>query len=201
MPKTFPIFIKQYLLISTLFLLVYFPSNDAAANHHTVWHFYFVWEKSIPFIDWMILPYLSITLLLWMPLWYMDINRLKELAKLMVAITLISGLFFWLFPSHIGFVRTGHENSLFYPLYQMLYQLDQPYNALPSLHISYSYAVVSYCTLAASKKHIVFLYSWFVCIAMAVLFTHQHQVLDILTAILLVHGCLFLTQKSIVFTR
>jgi len=189
------LFLRLALWVGLCFSLVYFPANLFAGMRGDLWHLYGDWELQIPLIDWMIIPYMSMNLLLWIPVFYLDENELKDFARTLIQLTLISGIFFWLMPTVVAFPRMNAA-SWFQPVYDSLYMFDFPHNAAPSLHIAYSYCCVLFYTRTLTFGiHQVLLYFWFLMIALSVLFTHQHHLLDIISAMILVHLCLRYGQK------
>ena len=119
-----------------MFFVVYGWCNAFTAQRADVGTFYFGWEKRIPFVPVMVVPYLSIDLFFAGSFFLCrDKATLRAHALRIVLAIIISAIGFLLFPLRFGWARpavSGWLGTLFAPLNA----LDQPYNLCPSLHIS-----------------------------------------------------------------
>ena len=96
--------------------------------------FYFGWERSIPFVPFMILPYLSIDLFfVAAPFLFRDEAGLRIFARRVTATIVIAGVFFLLLPLRFAFPRPSAGGSLG-TIFDWFRGLDGPYNLFPSLH-------------------------------------------------------------------
>lgn len=177
-------FLKIAAINLALFLLVY-----GITNHffHGISHFqpYFSWEKTIQFLDWMIIPYLSLNLLFLIPLFFLTKNKLKVLDLAFVLSTICAGIFFILFPIAPEFVR-AIPDGFTATLYSHLYILDNPRNLFPSLHVTYATLYFLSCLNIFKSSTVRILFGvWIAFIIISTLFTHQHHIVDILSGILL----------------
>lgn len=162
------------------FFLVYGWCNEFTARRLGVGSFYFSWERFIPFVPVMIIPYLSVDLF-FCGSFFLCRSR-EELGVLSRRIALaigLSALGFLLFPLRYGWPRPavdGWLGALFAPLNA----LDKPFNLCPSLHISLR-------TLAwtAFGRHTrgplrLSLKIWFFLIGLSTLLVFQHHLIDVL---------------------
>jgi membrane-associated phospholipid phosphatase len=181
------VYLKLSLFQSVLFVSVYGFTNWLALKH--TWHFelFHPLELQIPLIPAFILGYVSLNVLMWVPAFSMSIDQLHALNRAMTWATLIAGLFFLLMPAPVGFIRTD-VTGFFASFYQKLYHLDEKTNTFPSLHITFSFLFVR-IILETIKKYHVFFWAWFCLIAVSVLLTHQHHLIDIAGGILLAEMC------------
>lgn len=164
-----------------LFAVVYGGCNYWAAQQVTHYHFYWQWERSLPFVPGMIYVYFSIGLLFWLPLWALDAARMRRLGKAAVLCMLVAGVCFVLWPARTGFVgpELTHD-ALQGWIFAKLHQFDRPYNTVPSLHIALSTLVLLACAGGSIWRKGLLL-AWWVLMVLAVLLVHQHHVLDVLS--------------------
>jgi protein-tyrosine phosphatase len=177
--------------LGALFLIVYGWCNWFTAQRANVPTLFFEWERSIPFVPLMIIPYMSIDLFFVTAPFLCRSNReLAAFSKRMAAALLIGGLCFLLFPLRFAFERAplGGWLGSFFDLFQ---RLDRPYNLLPSLHIAL-------CLILAEKfarhtrgflRHAVII--WFVLIGFSAVLTYQHHVMDVVAGFALGAYCLY----------
>src|SRR5438876_12353408 len=90
--------------LSILFLVVYSGCNWITARRAGVGTFYFEWERGIPFVPFMILPYMSIDLFfVATPFLCRTEKELSIFAKRVPAAILAAGSCFLLFPLPLAF--------------------------------------------------------------------------------------------------
>src|SRR5690349_4165409 len=92
--------------LSILFLIVYGGCNWITARRGDVGFFYFQWERPIPFVPLLILPYLSIDLFfIAAPFLCWSAEELSVFAKRITAAIFVAGTCFLLFPLRFAFPR------------------------------------------------------------------------------------------------
>lgn len=158
--------------------------------------FYLAWERGIPFLPFMILPYLSIDLFfVAAPFLFRDEGSLRIFVRRVAAAIVIAGIFFLLLPLRFAFPRPVAQGSLGV-LFDWFRGLDGPYNLFPSLHAALLVFLVEvYARHLAGPARIAVL-GWFGLIAFSPLLTHQHHVIDIFGGLALAAGCfLFIRPK------
>lgn len=179
------IFLRLYVLLTLLFAAVYGGSNWISSVSGRGISLHFAWELGIPLVPQAIVVYFSIAILFWLPLFACDIDGLRALGRRLAIVTLVAGLIFVVLPVRTGFPRTPPQGA-FHEAFSTLYGLDGAFNALPSLHITYSTLV--FCALArrvVSRRLRLVGGLWYVGICVSVLLVHQHHVADIVGGIAL----------------
>ncbi len=166
------------------------------ARRNDVGVFYFAWERAIPFVPFMILPYLSIDLFfVAAPFLFREEGSLRIFVRRVAAAILIAGCFFLLLPLRYGFARPVAEGSLG-AVFDWFRALDGPFNLFPSLHAALLLLLTdAYARrLRGPAQWAVLL--WFGLIGFSPLLTRQHHVIDILGGFVLAAGCfLFIRPK------
>lgn len=187
MPPKILYFLKIALINLFLFFLIYIPTNRhfvflGATNEFSL---FFPWEKGIPFVSWMIVPYLLFNVLFLLPLFLLPRQKMKELGMATALCTICAGFLFFIFPAQLGFERVLPNDSTRF-IYEKLFRIDTPTNLVPSLHVAYSTLFFLSCVNFFRSKIAKILWSILIFIIIAsTLFTHQHHVLDIVSGILL----------------
>jgi membrane-associated phospholipid phosphatase len=175
------------LQITFLFCVGYGFSNWLATQRSDTYQFWMNWELMIPFIPWTVLIYFSLNMLLILPLFTLEAEKIKNLGKSMRLATVIAVTVFLIFPAHIAFHRIT-DTPFWGPFYKFLFSLDNTANTMPSLHITYSLLTVR--AIAGNQSRLkYFFWLWLIAISASVLLTHQHHVIDVLGGILLGELC------------
>ena len=169
-------------VLGPLFFVVYGWCNAASAHREHVGSFFFAWERHIPFVPWMIVPYLSIDLFFAGSFFLCrDRAHLSTHAARIVLAIAVSAVGFLLFPLHYGWHRPavgGFLGVLFAPLNA----LDLPYNLCPSLHISLRTILwrVYGRRLRPHRAWWLACGGWFFLIGVSTLLVYQHHAIDLL---------------------
>jgi membrane-associated phospholipid phosphatase len=171
--------------VGVVFFSVY-PATNWLASLRT-WHYVLFadWELGIPFIPQWIWAYLSMYLLFLMPPFFMRPPAMRRLAEILLRSTLIAGLLFLLIPAPIGFSRLLPETEPYRGMFALLFDLDRPYNTVPSLHVCYSAAIAAYLFREGGRTLRVIIPFWLFLIVCSTMLTHQHHVADVLAGLLL----------------
>ena len=158
--------------------------------------FYFRWERAIPFVPFMILPYLSIDLFfVAAPLLFRTDRELKVFAWRVATSIVIAGIFFLLFPLRFAFPRPQVSGWLG-ALFNWFRGMDAPYNLFPSLHAALLLLLVgAYARTLRGFTRVAVLF-WFFLIALSPLLTHQHHVIDIIGGLVLAAGCCYFIRDG-----
>jgi protein-tyrosine phosphatase/membrane-associated phospholipid phosphatase len=182
--------------LGVLFLVIYGWCNWFTAQRANVPTLFFAWERSIPFVPLMIIPYMSIDLFfVTAPFLCRSKRELAAFSKRMAAALLIAGLCFLLFPLRFAFERS-HLSGWLGAFFDWFRGIDRPYNLLPSLHIAL-------CLILAEKfathtrgllRHAVII--WFVLIGFSAVLTYQHHVMDVVAGFALGAYCLYFFPES-----
>jgi protein-tyrosine phosphatase/membrane-associated phospholipid phosphatase len=181
--------------LSVLFLVVYSGCNWITGQRGQVGSLYFQWERAIPFVPFMILPYMSIDLFfIAAPFLCRTDEELRIFSRRVIAAILIAGLCFLLFPLRFAFPRP-HASGWLGAIFDWFRGMDSPFNLLPSLHAALLLLLVD---LYARNLRAVFLFAamlWFFLIGFSPLLTYQHHVIDIVGGFVLAGYCFYLFRK------
>jgi hypothetical protein len=178
-------------LLGPMFFVVYGWCNAFTSHRLDVGTFFFSWERRIPFVPAMIVPYLSIDLF-FAGSFFLCRNpgALRIHALRIVLAIILSAIGFLVFPLRYGWARpavAGWLGTLFAPLNA----LDQPYNLFPSLHISLR--TILWRVYGPSTRARPWLWGvtglWFALIAVSTLLIYQHHVIDLVGGYLVAQLC------------
>src|SRR5262249_26306731 len=124
------------LILSAIFVVVYGTTNWLATRRTDLETCHFDWELSLPFVPWLIIPYMSIDLFfLAAPFLCRDLAELKTLAGRVVFAILTAGACFALFPLRLAYPKPELTGWIGWG-FNLFLELDRPHNLLPSLHIA-----------------------------------------------------------------
>jgi membrane-associated phospholipid phosphatase len=180
-------------LVSLTFAGVYHAANHWTRARSTIGHGVFDWERSMPFVDWTIVPYLSICVFfVWS--FFLGGSRdegMRHGKRLLLALAL-SVVCYAAFPLRFMFERPATDGVIGM-LFALLSAVDLPYNRAPSLHISVLVILwVRFAPRLAGGWRVA-LHVWFASIALSVLTTYQHHVIDVPAGLLVGGLCIALT--------
>lgn len=190
------LFVAIYCLL--LFQFTYPFTAVYASGLAAVPSFVFDFEQHIPFIPWMILPYMSSGLFFCIVPFYC--GQKKELlcyAKRFTFITLIAALCFLVVPLRFSFDRPQVENPLFTIFFSFLTEYDSPFNQAPSLHVAYACLFWSVLRWRFNGWKKIILGIWILMMGLGTLTVYQHHVIDLLTACILVQFSFILFPNAI----
>ena len=178
--------------LSVLFLIVYGGCNWITARRANVGTFYFEWERKIPFVPFLILPYMSIDVFFVIAPFLCRTDReLLVLAKRIAIAIIIGGICFLLFPFRFAFPRP-HADGWLGALFDWFRGMDAPYNLLPSLHAAFTLILCDIYFRHTRGFTRVATMIWFVLIALSPVLTYQHHLIDIVGGIVLAFVCFLL---------
>lgn len=187
--EPFVVRLKSYLFwmvpVALVFFGLYPTTNIFTATRQDTLALWLPAELNIPFIPAFIWAYLSMYLIILVPVFFINRQQQRRLAIELMIVTLIAAVIFLLFPARLGFVRQLPAEPLYHALFKPLLALDYPYNLVPSLHVAWSCTVVLAITCQRKGWLVWGLYSWLGLIAVSTLFVHQHHLLDVITGGLL----------------
>ena len=181
--------------VGVAFFGVYPICNWLTSHREEVYQLYFMAELNIPFVPEFYWPYISLYALFLLPPFFMNTIELKLLGQRIILATLISGVFFIIFPASLGFVRVSPD-GFYSDLFSTLFILDLPHNMAPSLHVVYS-ALILIGVYKSSKDNFVkiIVMLWLVLISLSTLLVHQHHIIDIISAIDISLDCFKIFNK------
>jgi membrane-associated phospholipid phosphatase len=183
-------------LLSLLWLVVYGSCNWITGHRSDVGTLFFEWERRIPFVPLMIIPYMSIDLFfLGAPFLCRDSRERQVFARRVSFGIVVAGICFLLFPLRFAFERPAVSGWLGL-LFDAFRKVDQPYNLLPSLHITLR-------TILAHlyARHTTGLWRaasgiWFSLVGFSTVLTYQHHVMDVVGGFVLAGFCFYFFPES-----
>lgn len=188
-----------WMIISYLiFIFFYKTAGIYTSNLESVPSFYLPWEKNIPFIPWLVIPYMSSgVFFVIIFLLCKTKESLYRLVKQINSITIISSIAFFIFPLKFAFEKPEIKNCFLSIFFQFFERMDNSFNQCPSLHISYAvlFAVVFQKEIKNKVKYI--FHIWFLLMGLSTLFIYQHHIIDIISALLLVIFILFIFSEKV----
>jgi protein-tyrosine phosphatase len=183
--------------LSVLFLIVYGWCNWIAAQRPDVGTLYFEWERLIPFVPLMLVPYMSIDLFfVAAPFLCRSDRELAAFSKRIVAAIVIAGICFLLFPLRFAFGRPPASGWLGL-VFDWFRAMDQPCNLLPSLHIAFGTILAQHYhrhTRGLLRGASNF---WFVLVGLSTLLIYQHHFMDVVAGFVLGVGCIYFIRESV----
>jgi protein-tyrosine phosphatase/membrane-associated phospholipid phosphatase len=181
--------------LSILFMIVYGGCNWITGQRPHVGSFYFQWERAIPFVPFLILPYMSIDLFfVGAPFLAQTNEELRTFSRRITAAILTAGICFLLFPLRFAFPRP-HAEGWLGAIFDWFRAMDAPFNLLPSLHAALLLLLVD---LYARKLRGVFLVTtmfWFLLVGLSPVLTYQHHVADIIGGFMLAGYCFYFFRE------
>ena len=188
------LYLRLVVLLDALFVAVYGTLNWLTSLRHDALKLFFDWETDIPFVPSMIGAYLSITALFFLPVFALDKDELRLLARRIALAIVISGLAYLLLPSRLGFDRPPHVPG-YGPVFRLLYALDGPHNLMPSLHVAYSTLIIASVSRPVTPAWLRRLLSaWLAIICVAAVLVHQHHIVDVVGGMLVTWASLRATR-------
>ena len=181
---------------SVVYATLYALSNLVTSLRSDVNEGVFGWERAIPFLAWSVVPYLSLCAFFVMSFFVdPDADRLRRHVLRLLIVLVVSVVCYAAFPLRFMFERPATQ-GMFGFMFDLLGHCDMPYNRAPSLHISV--LVLMWARFAPSFKGwwAVGLHVWFSLIAMSVLTTYQHHVLDVPTGAMLGIVAILVTRPA-----
>jgi protein-tyrosine phosphatase/membrane-associated phospholipid phosphatase len=182
--------------LSVLFLVVYSGTNWITSLRSDVGTWYFEWERWIPFVPWMVIPYMSIDLFFVVaPFLCRGRIELKILAARITLAILAAGTCFLLFPLRLV-TEPPPVDGLCGFIFDWFRGMDKPYNLCPSLHIALRTILAD--TYARNLRGVLRFGShvWFSLIGFSTLLTYQHHIVDVAGGFLLACLCFYLISWS-----
>ena len=165
--------------LSLLFVVIYGVAGWITSLRTDVGTWAFSWEQNLPFVQWLIVPYMSLDLFfVAAPFLCTERTELLVFRRRMSMAILIAGTMFLLMPLRFAFPRpqpTDWTSTLFH----VLHGFDRPFNLFPSLHISI--LMILGGTYYRHTRGLVRLLvqGWFALIGVSTVLTHQHHVIDV----------------------
>jgi hypothetical protein len=182
-------------LVGAAFVGTYGLANQLTSVRTDVGRGVFDWERAIPFVEWTIVPYLSIVIFFAASFF---VGRCRDeldrhVARLVLALAL-SVVCYVAFPLRFMFERPPTSGAIGL-LFQLLSAVDLPYNRAPSLHIGVLVILWARFAPRLSGAWRCALHGWFATIGVSVLTTYQHHVIDVPAGLAVGALCIALTAR------
>ncbi len=183
-------------LLSLLFMVVYNATNWISSQRTDVGSLYFEWERYIPFVPLMIIPYMSIDLFfVAAPFLCRDRVELRVLSRRIVLAITLAGVAFLLFPLQLA-VDRPHADGPVGALFNWFRTVDLPYNLCPSLHIALRTILAVHYARYARGVWVWASHIWFSLIGVSTLLTYQHHVIDVAGGFVLAAVCFYFVRPE-----
>lgn len=182
--------------LTTLFFIVYPTCNWIASQRQDVPTLFFAWERSIPFIPVMLIPYMSIDLFFVAgPFVCGSYSELRTFAIRMVIALLVAAACFLTFPLQFG-SQPPEATGILAPAFGWLRAIDGPFNLFPSMHIAFCGLLIA--TYGRHSRGVlrVVLILWFALIIASAVLTYQHHLLDVAGGFALAGGCVCFVREE-----
>ena len=177
--------------LSVLFMVVYGGLNWLTSLRDDVGTWYFAWERYIPFVPLMVIPYMSIDLFfVTAPFLCRDRRELSVFARRVVMAILVAGACFLAMPLKLAVDRPPLEGWLG-AAFGWFFAADKPFNLCPSLHIALRTILADVFARHTRGLWNVASHVWFSLIGFSTLLTYQHHVIDVVGGFLLAAVCFY----------
>ncbi len=181
--------------LSLLFLVVYSGCNYVTSLRSHVGTWFYEWERYIPFVPLMIVPYMSIYLFfVAAPFLCQDRLERRILARRITFAILTAGTCFLLMPLRMGWnppPLDGWLGSSFGSFCSM----DQ-FNLCPSLHIALRTILADLYNRRTRGSFRFGLQVWFSLIGFSTLVAYRHHTVDVIGGFILAAWCFYLIREE-----
>lgn len=175
--------------LSAVWVAIYTACNWVTSQRADLRTLQFDWERSIPFIPWLLIPYMSIDLFfVAAPFLCRSRHQLHVLIARLLCATLIAAFVFLAIPMTLTVERPTFDGPLG-AVYEFLKVADQPHNMFPSLHVALLFLLWPVYHHATSGLLRAALFIWLTFILISVLPVFQHHFIDIVGGILVALMC------------
>jgi predicted protein tyrosine phosphatase/membrane-associated phospholipid phosphatase len=182
--------------LSVLFFVVYGGTSWITSRRSHVGTWYYAWEQFIPFVQWMVIPYMSIDLFFAAaPFLCRDRPELRTLSRRIVVAILAAGICFLVYPLQLGVTRPTASGWIGV-VWNWFKGMDRPYNLLPSLHITLRTILADLYVRRTAGVLRLATHVWFSLIGVSTLLTWQHHVVDVIGGFMLATFCFYLISDT-----
>lgn len=165
-------------VITLLFLVVYGGTNAIVTSRGEFSTIGFDWERHIPFLWWMLVPYLSIEFLfLAAPFLCRSDDERRVLVQRITFSICTAAFFFLVIPLELSFPKRHATNWFDFAL-ALVDSVDPPHNLFPSLHVALALVIGAHYVTWTRGWRRGAVVIWFVLIGVSTVLTHRHHVAD-----------------------
>ncbi|MBA3468369.1 MAG: inositol phosphorylceramide synthase [Herpetosiphonaceae bacterium] len=159
------------------FVAYFGPGHIPGLTAHSVP--YLAIDRTIPLLPWTIYGYISLYPLLLANLIYLVPHppALRPLISAIILANLIAGTIFIVYRTQV--TRPPLQQTFGWQLLAVIWSIDPPYNALPSLHTAYS-VLIAWTHIKLRSRYWPLVLVWCAIVIATTLTTKQHQALDLL---------------------
>jgi membrane-associated phospholipid phosphatase/predicted protein tyrosine phosphatase len=180
---------------SLLFVAVYGGCSWVTSLRGDVGTWVFAWERAMPFVPLMIIPYMSIDLFfVGAPFLCSHRAERRLFAKRVGFAILVAGAFFLAMPLQFAYPRPVPDGWTG-PIFSFLHGFDRPYNMFPSLHIALRTILADTYARHTRGPLRWLVHIWFSLIGLSTLLTWQHHVVDVAGGFVLALVCFYLIRE------
>ena len=181
--------------LSLLFVVVYGGTNWLTSLRSDVGTWYFEWEKYIPFVPLMVVPYMSIDLFFAAaPFLCSQRDELRTFRRRIALSIVVAGICFLLMPLKLGFPKPKLDGWIG-ATFGWFFAADMPYNLCPSLHIALRTILAETYGRHSRGFWRVAAAVWFSLVGFSTVLTHQHQVVDVAGGFVLAIVCFYVVPS------
>lgn len=164
---------------SALFLMFYGGAAFLTSYRQDVGTWYYEWEKAIPFVPAMIIPYMSIDLFFVIaPFVCSTRSELRVLGQRLSAIVIVAAVCFLVYPLELA-VERPQPSGFFGSIYTWFTAMDKPFNLCPSMHIALRTVLAVHFGRHCRGLSRVLMNLWFCLIGLSTLLLYQHHFIDV----------------------
>lgn len=176
--------VKGFLFCSVLFGGVYHFSAEYAKTLANVPSFIFPFEVNMPFVEWMIIPYMtSIFFFGLMFFWTKNYSEFVLLVKRVSFVIVVAGIFYFVFPLKFSFEKPEIQSSIFQLFFSFLVKYDSPFNQSPSLHIAFAVLEWSVVRSRFRGTLLYLIVFWLLLLGLSTLLVYQHHFIDVISGV------------------
>jgi membrane-associated phospholipid phosphatase len=165
--------------LSLLFVLVYGFAGWLTSLRADVGTWAFDWERRLPFVSWLIVPYMSLDIFfVAAPFMCKERTELFVFRRRMTMAILAAGTMFLLMPLQFAFPTPTPADGTA-AIFQLLHGFDRPFNLFPSLHISILMILAGTYHRHTRGSVRWLMHGWFALVGLSTVLTYQHHVVDV----------------------
>lgn len=170
------------LAVTAWFAVVYVGCDQLTNGSTVLWQVRFTLDDAIPFVPHLAAVYLSISLLVYLPLLVIhETARLVAVALSFAFEIAVAGVVFLAFPAAANMSPPGDHGRLF----QFLDLMNLTYNSLPSLHVAFAVSTALALHGMTARFWRAMLWAWTLLVAASTLLTKQHVIADAIAGAML----------------